>query len=376
MKRFILRLLLFLIPFIALTVMELFVLPIDFFTFRAWEALTVSTLDNWLPGYFYPRKTIVRTEEGDSGHHTSFAVERKNVVWQTDKFGYRNTKEMAKPQAVIIGDSNTAGSGLTQKDMISEALARHLGAPAYSYAPASLNTYLRERRFREHPPCAVVVAVIERNITVLRPVKEELAFPSALEKKYLDLRCAMKESPALQAVVVPIDRFLKANMLHSSRASLRRRVAALAPREDSAPAKGGPVYEQGFVVREKAFEPVPREQMNAAVAVALSYHNLLKRLGITFVFVPIPNKENIYYDLFPGAKKPVFIRELTAELRRAGVEVIDLQTAYDETYRAKGQVVYQPDDSHWSALGVDIAARLLAETINRDRGRNSEAGPR
>ena len=41
-KSFVIKLTLFLFPFILALFIELFILPIDFFTFRAWEALLVK----------------------------------------------------------------------------------------------------------------------------------------------------------------------------------------------------------------------------------------------------------------------------------------------------------------------------------------------
>ena len=44
MAKFILKLFVFLLPFIAAVFVELFILPIDCFTFRLWEALKPSAL--------------------------------------------------------------------------------------------------------------------------------------------------------------------------------------------------------------------------------------------------------------------------------------------------------------------------------------------
>ena len=42
MKKFFFKSILFLVPFFVVIGIELFVLPIDFFTFRVWEALVVK----------------------------------------------------------------------------------------------------------------------------------------------------------------------------------------------------------------------------------------------------------------------------------------------------------------------------------------------
>ena len=48
-------------PFVALLAIELFVLPVDFFTFRAWEALSIQHVRSG-EGIFYPRVHLVKNE--------------------------------------------------------------------------------------------------------------------------------------------------------------------------------------------------------------------------------------------------------------------------------------------------------------------------
>ncbi len=376
MKRFIIRCLLFVIPFATLVLTEICVLPIDVFSFRVWESLKIDTLKEMLPGYFYPLEHVVKTEEGDLGHHTVYAI-KKHVEWYTDRFGYRNRDDVPDPDVVVIGDSNTVGAGLTQQDVLAEVLGRYTGVQAYSFAPASVNAYLRERRFLRRPPRVVVVATIEWDIPLLRPLKTELASPSEVEKKFLDLRGAIKEARPVQRVAVPVDRVFKANMLQFCRASLRRAVMAIPARFDNRPPEKRQLSRMHFIIGDPANKDMAPAQLARSVEVITSYNNLFKGMGIRFVFLPIPNKENIYYDLLPSKKKPVFVNRLTETLERAGVEVVDLQKSFDEIYREKGPILYQIDDSHWSGEGVKIAARLLADLMSREKGesRDGSASP-
>ena len=369
MRRFILRALIFLIPFIALVFIEQALLPIDYFTFRVWEALKVDTLKGMLPGYFYPLKSVTKTEEGDLGHHTIFAV-KKYVEWETDRFGYRNreSRGSAPPwDAVVVGDSNALGTGLTQQDTLAEVLSSLTGSKVYSFAPAIMNSFLKERRFLDrHPPIVILVSV-EWDIPSLRSLKRELASPSSSERRLIDLRCAVKDNPLGQAVAEPLDRLLKANMLHYSRATLRRSISSIPVHEPDTAVAGAPSIR--FLLGESANKDVPPAQFERAVTVILSYKRLFDRWGTRFIFLPIPNKENILYDMLPSRKKPVFVRNLIAALSAAGVETIDTQQAFEEAYRSHGTTLYQMDDSHWNREGVRLAARLLAERIRSGQGR-------
>jgi hypothetical protein len=50
--------------------MKLFVLPIDFFTIRPWEAVIVRKMKMLLPGPFYPYMKINRIEQGDVARYS------------------------------------------------------------------------------------------------------------------------------------------------------------------------------------------------------------------------------------------------------------------------------------------------------------------
>ena len=145
MRKFLAKSTLFLLPFVLAIGIELFILPIDFFTFRVWEALVIRKYRNSLPGQFYPNMEVTKIEEGDMAHHTKFAYKRK-VKWITDRYGYRkqNTNR-SKHQVVIIGDSNIAGSGLTQEDILSEVLEKKLKVGVYPLSPGRLG-YLFKRK--------------------------------------------------------------------------------------------------------------------------------------------------------------------------------------------------------------------------------------
>ena len=358
MKRFVLRVLLFLVPFAALLAIEIALLPIDFFTFRAWEALKAESMSRYLPGYFYPDKSITKVEEGDLGHHSVNAVKRK-VEWRTDQGGYRNSWQAGECGTLIIGDSNGVGTGLTQEDTPAQALARELGVKVYSFAPGSVNAYLKEQWFLDHPPSLVILLSIERQVVTLRPVKKELVSPSAFERQLIRARPLMSGSRMVQRIAIPVDRAFKAIMLHYMRAEIRRSLSFSTP-----PAGSGVGQKRILFLPPELFgHEVPEPLLRESVKVIAGYRDAFQRRGVRFVFLPIPDKENIYHDLVPLKKKPLFLTRLIPALRREGIETVDILNAFDETYRERGPVLYLPDDTHWGAEGVRIAARLIKQEI-------------
>jgi hypothetical protein len=358
MKRFFLKLLFFSFPFLLLIGIELIVLPIDFFTFRAWEAIMVMKFHSILSGQFYPYIDITKIEKGgDLDPHSPFAVP-KRAKWITDRYGYRKKDlEGLKPQVVVVGDSNIIGAGMSQEEIFSEVLEEELKVPVYPYAAAGLNSFLRELRFRKDPPRIVIVSSIERDILDLR-------FPKESKKRetfsaFYEWRDLVRQIRWIQSAGVLLDRLYKMNMLRFVRSRMGNRTV----RENHPfPSPFGPIY---FVQGEEANRPVSREQLEKAVNTIEAYHQILTKRGIRFIFLPIPNKENIYHDYLPNPRRPVFLEQLIKELRNRNIETVDTQKAFEEEYRKHSALLFFLDDTHWNPRGVQLAADLTAQLIEK-----------
>jgi hypothetical protein len=368
MKKFLAKSTLFLLPF-ALTIgTELFILPIDFFTFRVWEALVIRKFRNILPGEFYPNMEITKIEEGDLAHHTKFTYKRK-VKWITDRYGYRKQDtNRVKNEVVVIGDSNIAGSGLTQEDILSEVLERKLKVGVYPISPGSLGSFLKERRFKKDPPDIVIISSVERFIFYLPPLKDtSKKISSKLRSQIREigyrLRNQISGNRLIQCVGVYLDRIYKANMLQYMRASLRRMIESSDSQTinpDRFSSKYGPVF---FLQGADANKDVSKDQFDKAVQIIKTYDQLLRSKGIRFIFLPIPEKENLYHEAL-HTKKPVFLEQLIPTLKNLGIETVDTQTAFDDAFQ-KGVLLYHTDGTHWSENAVKITADLIKDLIEK-----------
>ncbi len=137
-KIFILKILLLIFPYLLYVTIELFVLPIDFYNFRAWEALRIKNSNFKITGEFYPNKILHTTEYGDLAPYTEYSIP-KDVEWETDSYGFRKNNITKSPEIVIIGDSNVAGSSLTQDEILSEVLEVDTGYVTYPYSPSDIS---------------------------------------------------------------------------------------------------------------------------------------------------------------------------------------------------------------------------------------------
>jgi hypothetical protein len=358
-KRPLFRYLLFFLPFLAALAVDLFVLPIDFFTFKVWEALLARNSFGILQGPFYPRMHIRKIEQGDLAHHTPYTT-LKDSEWWTDRYGYRIKDDGRQNyDVVIIGDSNIAGSGLTQSDMLSDVVGTQTGLAVYPLAPGGTRRFSNHPLFAHRRPPIVVFASIERDIAGLRAPK--LRFSSAESNIFERLAERLEQNRVLQAVAEYMDRVKKANMLNYFRSAIRRVGKPLPPCT--------PVGDTCFFFLKGAAanEPVPEAKMNNAVAVLTRYHEVLKAQGVRFIFLPIPNKETIYYE-YLGTPRPRFLPDLQERLRARGIEVVDTQSAFEDAFRNRHERLYHPDDTHWNADGSRLAADLLSRRIRSAGG--------
>lgn len=366
MRNFVFKSILFVLPFILALMVELFVLPIDFFTFRVWEALSIRKFNYILSGEFYPNVELTKIEEGDLVHHTKYTYKRK-VQWFTDRYGYRKRNtERKRNEIVIIGDSNIAGSGLTQDNIPSEVLERKLKRSVYPVSPSSLNSFFKQRRFRKSPPDIIIISSIERFMSYLPPVKISsrnisAQWQSKIREIGYRIRDQISGNRFVQFAGVYLDRLYKQNMLLYLRASLRR--TASSDSIDSIKpisSKYGSVF---FLQGADANKDVPREQFERILEVIKGYDEVLKSKGIRFIFLPIPEKENIYYECLK-TRKPIFLKQLISALKNLGIETVDTQIAFDDAFR-NGVLLYHTNDTHWNENAVKITADLLAKEIEK-----------
>jgi alginate O-acetyltransferase complex protein AlgJ len=344
--------LLFLAGWILYFMVELFLLPIDFFNFRVWEAIKVEYLGKFLSGPFYPRLRLVRYEEGDLGHGTLKAISRK-VEWQTDEYGYRNSQAMSDLyDIVIVGDSFAAGGGLTQGDMLSEAIRLKLSKNVYTFAPANINEFLLDERFNKNPPSCVVFCISERDIPFLPDISADL--PS---EKYFDrVLKTLRRRNDFQTVMIDLDRFLKFSGWHYIYNKIHiRSVAQLGK-----PAIRGPLL---FLEGELSRNDASGAEISTIEKKICEYQAALLRRNIHFIFLAVPNKESVYFDCLKNMKEPKYLTKIIKGLKKRKVNALDLQTEFLKASRITGSFLYQVDDTHWNRDGVRLAADLIVRQI-------------
>lgn len=140
--------------------------------------------------------------------------------------------------------------------------------------------------------------------------------------------------------------------------------------------------EDGFLFYRKGLEYVTARELTRQVRgknplpIIVEYQQALAALGVDFLFVPVPDKLEIYPDAFDprfaqlaGRVVAPWTRKLLLDLSARGVECVDLLPALlrerGKPDSAGQEPLFQHQDTHWTARGLELAAGLIAERIKR-----------
>ncbi len=117
-------------------------------------------------------------------------------------------------------------------------------------------------------------------------------------------------------------------------------------------------------------ERQPRKK--SPLSVIVEWKNFLAKQGVDFLFVPVPDKVEVYPDKLDPANAALagklvnpFSRKLLLALAEAGVEVVDLWPPFLARRRGDGPAIFQHQDTHWTSAGLELAAAAVADRIKR-----------
>jgi hypothetical protein len=156
---------------------------------------------------------------------------------------------------------------------------------------------------------------------------------------------------------------------------LRRRLRALPAAVKALPGEDGFLFFRNGLdyVTGGDLEKQPRGKNPLPVIV--EWKKRLASQGVDFLFVPVPDKTEIFPDkIAPGHADLVgqvvnpYARKLLLDLARAGVETVDLWQpllADRKLQPAAAEPLFQRQDTHWTPRGMTIAAAVIAARIKR-----------
>ena len=104
------------------------------------------------------------------------------------------------------------------------------------------------------------------------------------------------------------------------------------------------------------------EDLDALADRLVRYRDFLADRNIDFIFLPVPNKRTIYYDLVPLDSQPVFLARLIRKLRAEDIRVLDTLELFN--LNAGEQLLYFKDDTHWNERATLLAYSELEQQLD------------
>ena len=332
-------------------------------TFRAWE--TVISGRQFPP--FLPNAIFEKPIYGDLVNFAKILEFRRfrSQRFCTDAFGFRNPafENSTRFPLVAIGDSDMAGSSLSDNETYTSKLGQMLGVPVYNYSPMSPIVFLGDDRFRKNPPEILIWEAIERTINNCNykvyttiPVKSNILIPDEYRRK----KTIPETRPGLLTKCCQW-------AFHTARWRL---IGLHNPQIGYIDTNNGMLfYKKGINLLNKTAD---ERGLATVVDGIVRIQEICRRRGITLVYMPLPDKENIYQQWLPPAlrgynnQKP-FVSELVSALNARGVATVSLYDPFLSAAKNK-KLLYFEGDSHWNPDGVKLAAQITMRRLSALRG--------
>lgn len=339
--------LLLLIPLMVLLILEIS-LPSTLFTFRGYEGLIFNTKTPHL-GPFYPNSNVELLAQGDLCPNTKFAVFKKEK-WLIDANGFRNSKVIKRPDIVFLGNSFIYGTGITQKDIISEKLSKKLKEKysVYNMAPCTIGEfdyYLNK-------------GIVKKPKLIIYPIGE-INIPGDLHVEKVTKVGKIKDQ-VQKTFYTGLNKYIDKSLRFYSLKWIKTKLNS----------KGvlgiqSPINKKMFFGQGKNAKILNQEDFKKTVEIIADYKAYCDSLGIQFLYIPTPNKETIYFELVPFKTQPNFLILLRKELEKLNINGINTISIFNKYKLNYGKLLYHYDDTHWNSIGIDLVTREICHEIEK-----------
>ncbi len=280
----------------------------------------------------------------------------RTVTFRTDAYGFRNTRPFQNQAYLLVGDSFVVGNGSSQEDMLSEQLYRTYGLDVYN--AAYTGGIIEYERYLKRLPAPgngrpdVLLFLFEGN-----DFPETLTAPTNVSVtrikrtlRYLQKYIYMFEDTGIYRYMRSVRKRLE------YRDEIRHSTNVRIIQTDAGPLAFYVPYIQ-VTQRQLPINPTEVEAV-------------LKRLSrrIAAVFF-IPTKYRVYHHVLePNDTLPNTSREYLSRIcNNEGLRCIDLTMPLvrrSTQLLPQGRFTYWPDDTHWNAEGMAVAAEEVFHAVS------------
>jgi len=328
MKKYLIRVIIFFCPIVFLLSFELF-LPLNFFTYRPWEALIYEK--NGMK--FVPNQKLPMISVGDLCAYTNYAI-KKNELWITDNLGFRNNSFISNPDVLVIGDSFIVGCSLHQDSILTNTLNKKTKGSLtfYNIASATFSDFIQLLNLQIiQKPKIVIFSIVECDD------------PPAI--RYLSYNYKTSYFSIIKYKL--------------TRSYCQKYLSSMISR------KSIPFFPQSPINEKMFFLDIKQEEHNVVenANIIKTYKNFCDSLSIDFIFLPMPNKKTVYFEEVPFSEQPNYLLELAKELDKLGIMNINTLEIYNNFRANNEKRIYHYDDIHWNWDAVNIISDTILSRI-------------
>ncbi len=334
MRKFIYQVLIFTLnPLIIIFIGYTFI-PVKSLTYRPWEALVYSNLPTNSP--FYPNSYLNMNSVGDLCHHSKNSI-MKMECWKTDDIGFRNDKFIIDVDILLIGDSFIAGSSLNQANIVSNQIMNlDSDLKVYNMAPSSISQFDKMLKLGIiNKPKVIIFSIVERSI------------PQKIQYYNTNFKTKVKNKLFFNKNInTQVDCFFKFLPFKWAKARLNG-------------SKGigiAGVTNSKMYFLSGTTQNHNKDDLIKTKNILISYKKYCDSIGVKFIFLPMPDKETVYYELVPFEEQPNYLYKLDSILQISGVPTINTLKIYNNYRKTNNKLLYHLDDTHWNSNSTEIIA--------------------
>jgi hypothetical protein len=276
---------------------------------------------------------------------TENIAEPRHVVFETDRDGFRDSRDYHGQHWLLVGDSFVTGHGNSQENLLVTQLQRDYGIDAYSLGNtgdlADYAAYIRGFRKRYHDDVRALLFVFEGNDFEVTRRRPEWAL-ARYGRRYYSLFSELNTYRVTQSL---LKRLLRGGQIHA----------------------GSAIEIHAIGGRPMAFyKPYVDVTRRAQLPELAGFEQELAGMQpyVERVYF-VPTKYRVYHAQFaPGETLPDVQWDYLSHLcQKYGLRCTNLTAPLVSEAAAqlgKGEVIWWRDDTHWNPRGIAVAARVVA----------------
>lgn len=284
--------------------------------------------------------------------YTEITLEPRNVIFQTDSLGHRNSKEYSGQKYLLVGDSFIVGNGTTQQDIITSQLLNKYGIDTYNLAyPGGIKEYANfVKTFKKstNTKPKVILFLFEGNDFPLNKQRESIPLHNRIIEKLKRYYTRYNGTG--------IYRF----MYSSTQRILATKIYKGEERVEVRDIGGIPVafYKEYIAVTEQNFLPNNSEMENYIATLSND---------ISHIYF-IPTKYRVYYNHLNHEQHKVpalpnkqweLVRLIGRKLNIPATNLTPALVEESDRLLKEGVLTYWRDDTHWNKHGISVAAEIV-----------------